>query len=160
MKTKKHIFIIIYIILVFAIMCGCSSSASIDVVNEDTDYDDGYDDGYSAGYEEGCKENGYGEKELHRFQIAIAELVYDEKYDVVKEILEYNQDGVEAALELEFGTSDLSAIEKFIQEYNETVAGICGICSKTVYLNEVGYTPKGMDCAHRKCVAEYEEDKD
>ena len=82
------------------------------------------------------------------------------KYGVVKELMKYNQDGVEEALELEFGTADLSAIEKFIQEYYETVAGVCGFCNKTVYMNEVGYIPEGMECAHQKCVTENEKSEE
>ena len=163
MKIRKCILIVSIIIVLLALLSGCSTNETTCAFDNESNYDEGYnagyDDGYSAGYEEGNNENAHAEEGLYSFKIAIAELMYDKKHDIVKELLEYNQDGVEEALELEFATSDLAAIEKIVQEYYETDAGVCGICNKTVYLNEVGYIPKGMECAHRKCVAEYEKDK-
>lgn len=164
MKIKKYLLIVSVIIILLSLVSGCYINENIDVIDDDVTYEEGYDagydEGYSTGYEEGQNENGQAEEELHSFKIAIAELMYDKKYGVVKELMKYNQDGVEEALELEFGTADLSAIEKFIQEYYETVAGVCGFCNKTVYMNEVGYIPEGMECAHQKCVTENEKSEE
>ena len=58
--------------------------------------------------------DGYAE-ELGSFMRGIADLMYDHEYDVVKTLLDYCPEGVEAALEVEFGVTDINTIIEYIE---------------------------------------------
>ena len=110
------------------------------------DYENGVDAGYETGYDEGYYD-GY-----HVFQMAIANLMYDHEYEVVKKLAEYYPEDVAAALEFEFGVNNIATVIEFLQARSETVAGTCEICGEIVYEDELGFLPNGIECAHSECV--------
>jgi hypothetical protein len=65
--------------------------------------------------------------------------------------LEYNREGVEIALEKEFGTKDLSVIIDYIEGLSQTIIGYCEMCGDPVY--EALILPDGVECACRDCIA-------
>lgn len=151
-----------------------SSSASASVRYEqghEQGYEEGYDDGYGDGrfdgyyngYCDGYNDTSSEESEptlkvsddflgLLSFRSAIAELMYDREYDTVRTLLEYNREGVEIALEKEFGTKDLSVIIDYIEGLSQTIIGYCEICGEPVYEYEITILPDDIECAHRQCI--------
>ena len=135
------------------VLCGCSSEPSdLNTVGEDS-YNKGYQDGYAAAFEESLDTKDYAE-EVHSFQTAIAELMYDHEYEVVKKLSEYYPKGVETALEIEFGVKDIAAAIDYLQKLSETVIGNCEFCGNPVYADEFALLPDGIECAHGKCVSD------
>ena len=62
-------------------------------------------------------------EECRSFYSGIISLVYDHKYDVVETLLHYCPEGVEAALEQEFGVADLKAIVEYLEtEYSVEIS--------------------------------------
>lgn len=162
----KKIMLVIVTIALFA-LCGCSSQQRNmnDVDFEDTyenGYDEGYEDGYESGYEDGCdiiisdKNFTYDsyEDEYHSFQMVIVNLMYDQEYETVEKILDYYSEGVETALENEFGTTDIPTIKEYIDGEARTAVGNCQYCKKSVYANDAVSLANGDDCAHSKCFFE------
>ena len=92
-------------------------------------------------------------EETKRFQIMIAELMYDKEYEIVKKLIEYYPSGVELALEIEFGVKNINTIIEYIEKASTTVAGMREICNKVVFQDEMGLLPAGISCAHAGCVA-------
>lgn len=113
---------------------------------------------YDDVLEEKFKADEYAE-EIHRFQTAIAELMYDYEYEVVKKLYKYYPNGVEDALEKEFGVKDIDAVMDYIQKRSETEVGICEFCGKTVYADEIVILPEGVECAHKECFSKNDDEK-
>ena len=135
---------IIFLIFVSLLMHGCSVNSSsqnrtdTESIREDG-YNAGYEDGYNAGYES-CLNDATGAKyedEYQDFKLAIINLMYDYEYDAVRKIHQHYKNGVEAALENEFGTKDIDAIVNYLESYRieqeKMVVGTCKYCGKTVY---------------------------
>lgn len=160
MKSLRFLLIIV----LFCTLMGCSSAPNNaqDFTNEDAQnegnlvvqedgFDAGYEDGYHCGYEDGFADNDHSEI-IHDFEMMIVNLMYDHEYGVVEKLLEYYSEGVESALEHEFGVKDLSAVIEYLDELSNTVIGQCEICSKPVYADEFTFLPDGIECAHGECV--------
>lgn len=138
--------------LCLLILCGCSFEPSgLNTTSDESGYNEGYQEEYDAAFEEGLNMEGYAEK-LHSFQTAISELMYDHEYEVVKKLSKYYPEGVEAALEIEFGAKDISTVIDYLQKLSETVTGNCEICEKPVYADEFVLLPNGIECAHSECI--------
>lgn len=138
--------------LLCLLICGCSSEPSDLNPPDENSYNEGYQDGYAAALEESLDTKDYAE-ELRFFQTAIAELMYDHEYEVVKKLSEYYPKGVETALEIEFGVKDIATVIDYLQTLSETVVGNCEICGKPVYADELALLPDGIECAHSECVS-------
>lgn len=150
----KRIAVVILLCLLF--LCGCSSNIhQVDYSNNDA-YDVGYEEGYNEGYNDAFEESldtpDYSD-EIHSFQTAIADLMYDHEYDTVRKLLEYNRSGVETALENEFGSKDIDAVIDYLTKLSNTVTGTCEICGEPVYADEFAILPEGITCAHSICVS-------
>lgn len=147
---KRIIFLLLLCIVIF---CGCSTNS--DNLSNDNNYDAGYNEGYTDGYndafEKSLNNTDYSD-ELHSFQSAISNLMYDHEYDTVKTLMEYNRKGVEYALELEFGSKDINAVIEYLDGLSKTVDGTCEICGEPVYADEFAILPEGITCAHSNCV--------
>lgn len=139
-------------IVCLLILCGCSSANDLSPDNYDIGYEEGYEDGYNDALEKSSNNPDYSE-ELHSFQAAIADLMYDHEYDTVKKLMEYNSNGVKVALEIEFGSSDIDVIIDYIDKLSKTITGTCEICGNPVYADDFAILPEGITCAHSKCVA-------
>ena len=143
-------------ILCMSLLCGCSSNSNpqTDETNDenyDIGYADGYKDGYADALEESLNAPDYSD-ELRSFQSAIASLMYDNEYDIIEKLMEYNRVGVEKALELEFGSKSIDVIKDYLDELSRTIIGTCELCGEPVYTDEFAILPEGITCAHRKCI--------
>ena len=148
---KKAISILMLILL--CTLCACSSNHN----NTDTDaYDDSYEQGYEDGYNDthdgNYIENNYNE-DAHDLQNFIINLVYDGKYDTVRDLQEEYPEKVNPALENEFGTTDFDIIIDYLDNESKTIIGECEICNNPVYADEIAVLPEGIDCAHHKCIS-------
>lgn len=77
----KRIAVVILLCLLF--LSGCSSNIhKVDYSNDDA-YAVGYEEGYNDAFEEPLDNPDYTD-EIHSFQTAIADLMYDHEYDTVK----------------------------------------------------------------------------
>jgi len=135
---------------------GCSSAPQNMYTEEylngqDDGYDDGYESGYHDGYKDGFADNDHSQK-IHDFEMMIINLMYDHEYEVVEKLSEYYPEGVESALEFEFGVKDIPVVIEYLDELSNTVIGQCEICSKPVYADEFAFLPDGIECAHGECV--------
>ena len=92
------------------------------------------------------------EEERHYLGIASANLMYNGEYDAVEALRTYHREGIEAALEEEFGTKDMSVIIDYLEALLETVVGNFEICNKPVYADDICILPEGVQCAHYECV--------
>lgn len=156
---KKRIQIVI--IAIICVLCGCSSEPEhlneYEYVESFEDrYDKGYEDGYECGYDNGFLE-GFNEAdctdELLSYKNIIVSLVYDHEYGVVEKLMDYYPEGVENALEVEFGVNDLTIIIDYLEERSQTIVGVCEICGKMVYADEIAVLPSDIDCAHEECIS-------
>ena len=145
---------IIICIIICLLLCGCSTNHSYQTNDSDNDtgYEDGYDAGYSDVLEESLNNPDYSD-ELRSFQSAIADLMYDHEYEIVKKLMEYNKEGVESALELEFGSRSIETVIEYLDNLSKTVKGTCEICNKPVYADDLAILPEGINCAHSKCIS-------
>ena len=151
----KRIAVVILLCLLF--LCGCSSNIhQVDYSNDDAyavGYEEGYNEGYNDAFEESPDNPDYSD-EIHYFQTAIANLMYDHEYEIVKKLMEYNKEGVESALELEFGSRSIETVIEYLDNLSKTVKGTCEICNEPVYADDLAILPEGINCAHGKCVSE------
>ena len=81
-------------------------------------YDEGYENGYNDAFEKSLDEPSYSE-EYRSFNKTIANLMYDGEYETVRTLMSYYPDGVNEALEFEFGVTDINVIIDYLEnEYN------------------------------------------
>lgn len=150
----KRIAVVVLLCLVF--LCGCSSNVhQADYSNDDAytvGYEEGYNEGYNYAFEESLDNPDYSD-EIHSFQSAIADLMYDHEYEIVKKLMEYNNEGVESALELEFGSKDINIVIEHLDKLSETVKGTCEICGEPVHADEFAILQNGIECAHSECIS-------
>lgn len=149
----KRIAVVILLCLLF--LCGCSSNVHQSDSNDDdyaVGYEEGYNEGYNDAFEESFDNPDYSD-EIHSFQTAIADLMYDHEYDTVRKLSEYNRRGVETALENEFASKDIDAVIDYLTKLSNTITGNCEICGEPVYADEFAILPEGITCAHGKCVS-------
>lgn len=138
---KKTMFLIILIII--CLFSGCSNNSTVkNAMDIDPTSENSYNDGYYDGYEDylnHSKEEIF-EDEYNEFKSMIVNLMYDYKYDVVKEIQHYYPEVVEEALENEFGAKNIADVIKYLENYRKdqekTVVGTCKFCQQTVYAND------------------------
>ena len=143
-------------IICILFLCGCAS-ISIQQAGESSNaiYDIGYTDGYRDGYEDAFEKslnNPDCSEELRSFQSAVADLMYDREYDIIKKLMDYNPKGVQTALEIEFGTNNIDAVINYLDELSKTITGTCEICGELVYADDFAILPEGINCAHSECV--------
>lgn len=119
--------IILLNILVICFLWGCSLDSNATNVNIQEDsyyigyengYDEGYENGYNDAFEKSLDEPSYSE-EYRSFNKTIANLMYDGEYETVRTFMSYYPDGVNEALEFEFGVTDINVIIDYLEnEYN------------------------------------------
>ena len=66
--------------------------------------------------------------------------------------MQYDREGVENALENEFGVRDLTEIISYLEELSTTEIGKCEICGEAVYADEFMILPEDIECAHGMCI--------
>lgn len=145
---------IVTCIMICLLLCGCSTNTNNQTSDSDYDagYEEGYTDGYNDAFEKSLNNSDYSD-EIHFFQTAIADLMYDHEYDTVKTLMEYNRKGVESALEIEFGSKDIEAVIDYLDGLSKTITGTCEICGEPVYADEFAILPEDITCAHSSCVS-------
>lgn len=154
----KKIYLLFVFLLASAFMFSGCLRTDLSTVREDayddgreSGYDAGYDDGYNEGYDDGV-ESVYADEDLQDIYVAIAELMYDHEYRTVEILMDYCPSGVKAALSLEFGKTDISAVIKYLENRHQLAIGICDICGETVMSEDaVLILPDGIECAHFDC---------
>lgn len=145
--TRKFLLAIITISI--CMLCGCSDVQNI--IGMDN-YEDGYEQGHEDGYNDNYENNDYNE-DSYDFQRYIVNLMYDRKYDFVRDLAGEFPEKVDYALEKEFGVTDIDIIIEYLEEGSQTIIGTCEICHEPVYADDMAILPDGIDCAHSSCIS-------
>lgn len=153
MKCSSKMMVLFILLFLALCVSGCADASNDDdsfkeerIYLEDQIYE------LEAENEHLRDELRWHEEERHYFGMAIANLMYDGEYEAVEALWTYYREGVEDALEEEFGTKDMSVIIAYLEELSETVVGNCEICNKPVYADDTCILPDGVQCAHYECV--------